>query len=230
VDVEALLRRALTERRKWLLEPEAKELCKLVGISTTRFRVAHTLEEALEAAEEVGYPVALKVVSPEILHKSDVGGVALNIDGPARLKEAYEGMMSRVREAVPHARVVGVLVEEMLRPTVEVIIGLVRDPQFGPAVMFGLGGIFVELYGDVSFRIAPLTKEDAREMISEVKAYKLLEGYRGSPRLDIDAVVELILKVSELGVKYSLIEQMDLNPVMVYEKGVVVADARIAID
>jgi len=228
-DLERLLDAALSEGRAWLLEPEAKQACRLMNIATARFKVAHSLDEALTAAEEIGYPVVLKVVSPDILHKSDVGGVVLDVKGPEALKASYNALLSRVKEAKPEAKIVGVLVEEMLRPSLEVAFGLVRDPQFGPAVMFGLGGIYVELYRDVTFRIAPISVEEAQEMIREVKVYRLLTGYRGMPKLDIEALVDIALKLSKLGVEHSKVRQVDLNPVMVYEKGAIVADARMQV-
>ncbi len=224
-----VLEAAAAEGRNWLLEPEAKQLCRLLGLSTPRFKVASSLDEAVEAAEELGYPVVLKVVSPDVVHKSEVGGVALGLEDRRSVEEAYVKLLRNVESRRPGAKVVGVLVEEMLKPGLEVAFGLIRDPQFGPVVMFGLGGAMLELYGDVSFKLAPLSVEDARELIAETKAGRLVEGFKGSPRRDLDALVDVALKLSRLGVEEELVEQVDLNPVVAYERGAVVADARVAV-
>ena len=187
------------------------------------------MEEAREAAEELGYPVVLKVVSPDVVHKSEAGGVALGLEDRRSIEEAYAKLLRNVESRRPGARIVGVLVEEMLKPGLEVAFGLIRDPQFGPVVMFGLGGAMLELYGDVAFKLAPLSVEDARGLIAETKAGKLVEGFKGAPRRDLDALVDVALKLSRLGVEEDLVEQVDLNPVVAYERGAVIADARIAV-
>jgi succinyl-CoA synthetase beta subunit len=224
-----LLEGALAEGRRWLLEPEAKELCRLIGLPTPRFKVASSLDEAVAAAEELGYPVALKVVSPDVVHKSEVGGVALNLSGRRSLEEAYLKVVGCLKAKLPKARLVGVLVEEMLKPGLEVALGLVRDAQFGPAVMFGLGGAMLELYKDVSFRLAPLSVDDARSLIADTKVGRLIEGFKGYPQRDVDALVEAILKLSRLGVEEELVEQVDLNPFILYERGAAAADAKVAV-
>ena len=220
----------LRSGRKFLLEPEAKSLCTYYGIDVPRFAIAKNLEEALRIANELGYPVVLKVVSPDIVHKSDVGGVILNISNDEELKEAYERLMNNVRRNAPNARILGVLVEEQLPEGTEVIVGVTKDPQFGHVIMFGLGGIFVEILNDVTFRVLPIDKEDALEMLHEIKGYPILEGYRGAKRADINAIVDIMLKVSKLVMENPSIKEMDLNPIRVYEKGAKVLDVRILLN
>jgi len=213
-----------------LLEPEAKQLCSQYGIPVTNYRVAGTRLEALKAAGEIGYPVVLKIVSPDVIHKSDVGGVFLNLRSPEEVGEAYDSLLERVRCSMPNARIQGVLVEEMAPPSVEVVVGAIRDSQFGPTLMFGLGGLFVEILKDTSFRLAPITEVEAMDMIREVKAYTILEGYRSQPRADLNAIKDVLMKVSKLIVEHQEIRELDLNPVVVYEKGAKVVDARIILE
>jgi acetyl-CoA synthetase (ADP-forming) len=229
-EAEEVFSRVLGEGRKFLLEPEAKLVCGLFGISVTRFRVAKTVEEAVGFAVELGFPVVLKVVSPDVLHKFDVGGVVLGVESEDGVRRAYNEILESVRRHKPGARVVGVLVQEMAPASTEVIVGAVKDPQFGPALMFGLGGVFVEILKDVSFRIAPVSEVEAREMIREVKAYPVLRGYRGMPAVDVDAIVSILLGVSRLVMEHSVVKELDLNPVMVYERGAKVVDARIILE
>lgn len=216
--------------RKFLLEPEAKAVCMEYGIPVTKFKVAKTVDEAVEFAEEIGYPVVLKIVSPDILHKFDVGGVVLNIKTSKDVRKAYIQILDNVKKKAPNAKIVGVLVQEMAPSSTEVIVGATKDPQFGPAVMFGLGGIFVEVLKDVTFRIAPLSEEEAKEMITEVKGYPLLTGYRGQPPADMDAIIKILLNTSKLVTEHLEIKELDLNPIMVYEKGAKTVDARIILE
>ena len=216
--------------RTYLLEPEAKMICMEYGIPVTRFRVAKTREEALRFAEEIGYPVVLKIVSPDVIHKFDVGGVILNLKSAKNVQDAYDKILTNVKKHRQDARIVGVFVQEMAPPSTEIIVGATKDPQFGPALMFGLGGIFVEVLKDVTFRIAPITELDAREMITEVKAYPILRGYRGQPPADIEAIVQILLNTSRLMMDYPEIKELDLNPIMVYEKGAKTVDARIILE
>jgi len=216
--------------RKHLLEMEAKSVCMEYGIPVTQFRLAKSEAEAVKFAEEMGYPVVLKIVSPDILHKSDVGGVMLNLKNAKEVKKAYKQIMENVKKHKKNAEILGVLVQEMAPPSTEVIVGAIKDPQFGHALMFGLGGVFVEVLKDVTFRIVPITEEEAREMISEVKAYPLLRGYRGTPPADIEAIVQILLKTSRLVSEHPEIMELDLNPIMVYEKGAKTVDARIILE
>jgi acetyl-CoA synthetase (ADP-forming) len=218
---------ATREGRTILLEPEAKTICMEYGIPVTKFKLATSEEEASEYAREIGFPVVLKIVSPDIIHKFDVGGVILNLKNRKQVREAYRKIISNVKRSKPDARIVGILVQEMAPPSTEVIVGMTKDPQFGPALMFGLGGIFVEVLKDVSFRVAPITERDAREMITEIKGYPLLKGYRGTPPADVDTLVQILLKTSKLVIEHPEVDQLDLNPIMVYEKGAKVVDARM---
>ncbi len=222
-----IIEKALSEGRKHLMEHEAKAICAHYGIPVTKIAVARDEEEAVAKAREIGYPVVLKIVSPDILHKTDVGGVVLDLKSDDEVRQAYRKIMENVRKHKPDARIVGVLVQEMAPQSTEVIVGGIRDPQFGPALMFGLGGIFVEVLKDVTFRIAPVSKEEAMEMIREIKAYPILEGYRGAPKADFETLTNIITAASRLMMENERIDQLDLNPIMVYEKGAKVVDARI---
>ena len=218
------------EGRNFLLEPEAKVVCMEYDIPVTAFRVAKTEEEALKFADDIGYPVVLKIISPDILHKFDVGGVIINLRNTDEVKDAYRKIIANVKKHKADADIVGIFVQEMAPKSTEVIIGATKDPQFGPALMFGLGGVFVEILEDVTFRIAPITKQDAREMITEVKAYPLLTGYRGQPPADIDTLISILLNTSKLVMDHQEIKELDLNPIMVYEKGAKTVDARIILE
>jgi len=226
----AIFKRAREEGRRHLLEPEAKTVCMEYGIPVPKFRVAGSAEDAVKYAEEIGYPVVLKVVSPDVIHKSDVGGVMLGLRSADEVRSAYEKLLGNVRSHKPNAEIVGVLVEEMAPKAVEVIVGAVKDPQFGPTLMFGLGGVFVEILKDVSFRVAPITEDDATEMITEIKAYPILQGYRGMPPADVDAIKQILLNTSRLVMEHQEIAELDLNPIMVYQKGAKAVDARIILE
>ena len=218
---------ARRQGRKFLLEPEAKTVCMKYGIPVTKFGVAKTVEEAVKLAEEIGYPVVLKVVSPDVIHKFDVGGVVLNLKSPEEVRKAFNQILENVRRHMPNAKVLGVTVQEMAPPSTEVIVGAIRDPQFGPVLMFGMGGIFVEVLKDVTFRIAPITEEEAKEMIAEIRAYPLLKGYRGMPPADKEAIAQILVNTSHLMMENPEISELDLNPIIVYENGAKTVDARI---
>lgn len=226
----SILLQASKEGRKHLLETEAKTVCMEYGIPVTKFELAKNEAEAVEFAEEIGYPVVLKIVSSDVIHKSDVGGVVINLKDARDVQNAYKQIMDNVKEHKPKAKIIGILVQEMAPSSTEVIVGATKDPQFGPAIMFGLGGIFVEVLKDVTFRIAPITEDEAREMITEVRAYPLLKGYRNMPPADIDAIVKILLNTSRLVTEHEEIKELDLNPIMVYEKGAKTVDARIILE
>jgi len=223
-----IVARALSEGRNKLREDEALELLRHYGIPTPDFALAHSEEEAVAAAEKIGYPVALKVVSPQIVHKTDVGGVVLNVTTPDGVREACRKIRA-ITKTVPYAEIEGVLVQKMVPKGVELIVGALYDEIFGHVILFGLGGIYTELYRDVSMRLAPLDEQDAWDMVKEVKAYKLLTGFRGTPPRDIPAVVDVIVKFSRLLEENPEITEADLNPVIALEegKGAYVVDARI---
>jgi len=226
----AVFNEARKEGRKYLLEPEAKTICMEYGIPVTRFKVAENETEAAQFAREIGFPIVLKIVSPDVIHKFDVGGVVLNLNSETEVRTAYNRILENVKKHKPNARILGLLVQEMAPQSTEVIVGATKDPQFGPALMFGLGGIFVEVLKDVTFRIAPISESDAKEMINEVKAYPILKGYRGQPPADVEAIVKILLNTSRLVMEHQEIKELDLNPIMVYEKGAKTVDARIIIE
>jgi len=218
------------EGRKALLETEAKAICIEYAIPVTTFKMAKSEEEAAEFAGQIGFPVVLKIVSPDILHKSDAGGVMVNLKNTAEVRSAYGKILENAKKYNSAAKIVGVLVQEMAPQSTEVIVGAIKDPQFGQTLMFGLGGIFVELLNDVTFRVAPITQEDAHEMVIKVKAYPLLKGYRNTPPADIDAIINVLLNTSKLVMDYPEIKELDLNPIMAYEKGAKTVDARIILE
>jgi len=225
-----ILSQARREGRKALLETEAKKICMEYSIPVTKFELAKNETEAVKDADEIGYPVVLKIVSPDIIHKSDVGGVVVDLKDEKGVQNAYNQILKNVKKHNAEARIIGMLVQEMAPPSTEVIVGAIKDPQFGPSVMFGLGGIFVEVLKDVTFRVAPITRDEACEMISEVKAYPLLKGYRNTPPVDIGAIAEILLNTSKLVMDHQEIKELDLNPIMVYEKGAKTVDARIILE
>jgi acetyl-CoA synthetase (ADP-forming) len=196
----------------------------------TKFKLAKNEAEAVKHADEIGYPIVMKIVSPDIIHKSDVGGVMVDLKNANAIRGAYRKIAENVKRHKPAARITGMLIQGMAPSSTEVIVGSIKDPQFGPAIMFGLGGIFVEVLKDVTFRIAPIDEDEAREMIAEVRAYPLLKGYRNTPPSDIDAIVKILLSTSRLIIEHQEIKELDLNPIMVYEKGAKTVDARIILE
>lgn len=221
---------ARKEQRTFLLETEAKTICSEYGIPVTKFMVAKTAEEAVKFAEKIGYPVVMKIVSPDVIHKFDVGGVMVNLKTSKEVEGAFKKILENVKKHMPKAKILGITVQEMAPESTEVIVGAIKDPQFGQTLMFGLGGIFVEILKDVTFRIAPVSEQEAKEMITEVKAYPLLQGYRGTPPADTDAIKKILLATSKLVMEHPEIKELDLNPVMVYEKGAKTVDARIILE
>jgi len=210
-----------------LTEIESKRILKDVGIDCTETRLARTRKEALALAEAIGYPVVLKISSADITHKSDAGGVKVNLKNKGDVEGAYDGILASAREKFPDAAVEGVSVQGMAKAGIEVIMGVTRDPKFGPVLMFGLGGILVEVLKDVSFRIAPLEKKDAADMIDEIKGRKLLEGFRGQDAADRSSLENMLLKLSAFADGKPEIAEIDMNPVFAYKDGAVVVDARI---
>ncbi len=212
---------------------DSKRIIREYGIPVTEMVLARNLEEAVQASKKLGFPLVMKISSPDVVHKTDIGGVILGISSLEELENAYKKIIENVRKKVPHARIEGVVLEEMVEKHYEVIVGGVRDPQFGPTIMFGMGGVFVEVFKDVAFGIAPLTKEEAMELIDSTKASKILRGYRGGFTGDIDALADVLVKTSKM--MWDLkeyIKEMDLNPVAVLEdkKGIKVLDARIVLE
>ena len=215
--------------RTLLTEVESKELLHAAGIRVTRAQLANKIAKAVELAEQIGYPVVLKVVSHNISHKSDSGGVELNLKNAAAVKAAYRRIRAAVKAAEPKAKIEGISVQPMAEPGTEVIIGLTTDAQFGPVMMFGLGGIMVEVLKDVAFRIVPLEPRDAKQIVREVKGYPVLEGVRGRPASDIAALEAMILQVSKFAEQHPEVAELDLNPVFAYPNGTIAVDARIVL-
>jgi acetate---CoA ligase (ADP-forming) len=223
--------RAKRQGRSLLLEPEAHDVLKAYGFPVLQYRFAKSEDEALQAAREIGYPVVLKIVSPDIAHKVDVGGVKLDIHSDAELRENYRQMLADVQKAKPDARIFGVFVQEFIKGGKETILGLKRDPLFGPLLMFGLGGIYVEALRDVTFRIAPIRELGVHRMIRQIRGFKILEGFRGEPPSDIDAIAECLARLSQLATQLEEIVELDINPLVVFERGrgARVVDARIVV-
>jgi len=223
MNISDFLRKKLELNQPVLTEFESKELLEEIGIEIPAQKLTTSKEETLSAANGIGFPLVLKLIAEDIVHKSDTGAVKLNIKNEDDVIKAFDDLMN-----IPTQKEKRISVQKMAKePITELIIGMTTDAQFGPALMFGIGGILVELLEDVSFRIAPITEYDAKEMIHEIKGFPILDGYRGKPKADINAIVNTLLKISELVTKYEEINEMDLNPVFIYEKGLVCVDARI---
>jgi len=214
--VEKIFAQVREQKRLNLSELEVYEILTSYGFRVVKSRLAKTADEAVTLAEELGYPVALKICSPEILHKTDVGGVRLNLENETQVRDAFEAMVLRSRRHFPEAEIYGCLVQQMLTAGKEIILGLHRDVQFGPLIMFGLGGIYVEILKDVSFRVAPISLDEAKEMIKEIKGYPLLQGIRGEKGVDIEAIASCVMKLSQLAVDFKEIMELDINPLIVY--------------
>jgi len=225
-----LLDLARIEGRTVLTEVESKELLKQAGIPVIETRLAKSKREAISISKELGFPVVLKVASPDIVHKSDSGGVRLGLANATQVGKAYGEIMSSMKQKFADAAIHGLAIQRMAPPGVEVIVGMSKDVQFGPVLMFGLGGILVEVLKDVSFRIVPITRRDAAEMIREIKGYPLLEGYRGQEPADISALEELIVKVSQFVEQHPEVKELDLNPIFAYRDSAVAVDARIILE
>jgi acetyltransferase len=217
--VSNYLAEALQQGRSELGEAESRPILAVYGVPQPRAEIAPTAGEAARLAAAMGFPVALKIVSPDIFHKSEVGGIALKLADEGAVRRAYDAMLANVRQRRPDAVIAGVLVAEMAPPGYELIVGMRRDRQFGPLLMVGLGGIYVELLKDVAFRVAPFDSAQARRMLGETQAGKLLSGLRGQPPADVDAVVDVILRVAKLALDYPQIQEIDVNPLMAYPAG-----------
>ena len=213
-----------------LNEVESKKLLEQAGIPVNDTRLARTKGDAVSLSREIGYPVALKIVSPDVVHKSDIGGVKVGLDNTAQVQKAYADIIANVKESLPDATIEGISVQKMSRPGVEIIIGVTEDAQFGPVVMFGLGGIWVEAIKDVVFRIVPVTTWDADEMVHEIKGFAVLKGYRGQEAVDIPFLAKLITRISEFIEKNPRVKELDINPLIAYGDGALVVDARIVMN
>ena len=212
-----------------LNEVESKRLLSEAGINTNATELAQSRDEAVRLARQIGHPVVLKIASPDVVHKSDAGGVKVGVSGDDAVATAYDEIVAAVAAAQPSARVDGVSVQAMAEPGVEVIIGVSRDPQFGPLLMFGLGGVLVEVLGDVAFRVAPLTERDASEMVREIKGFPILRGHRGSPPADLDAIERALLDLSRFVDARPDVSEVDLNPIIAHANGLTAVDARVVL-
>lgn len=223
MSVSDILKQKAEAGQNVLTEFESKELLKEIEIPIPEQKLTKEKNETIEAAENIGYPVVMKLMAEDIVHKSDTGAVKLDINNKEEVEKAYDELMK-----IPSKKEKQISVQRMAKePIAELIIGMTTDPQFGPALMFGIGGILVELLEDVSFRIAPITEYDAKEMIREIKGFPLLNGFRGKPKADIDAIVDTLMKISKFVMENEDVYEMDLNPVFIYEDGIVCVDARI---
>jgi acetyl coenzyme A synthetase (ADP forming)-like protein len=229
--VHDIFERVKEEKREHLRESEVYEVLNAYGFLQPRSLLARTSEEAVAAAKGIGYPVVMKIVSPQVIHKSDIGGVKININSKEEIENTFFDITTRVRNVIPTAHIHGVMIQEMISGGKEVIIGITRDTQFGHMIMFGLGGIYVEVLKDVSFRIVPLSKEDAYEMIRETKVFPLLRGVRGEAEADTEAIENSLLILSQMALDFPQIIEAEINPLLVKKRGegVVAIDARFTI-
>ncbi len=220
------------EGRDMVVDYEARGVLEAYGIPVPRAKVCATPAEAVKYAETISYPIVLKIASPDVLHKTEVGGVKVNIKTPEQLAEEFDKMVTTVSGHMPDARILGCLVQEMAPWGHEVLVGMNRDPQFGPLVTFGLGGTTVELFKDVTFRIPPYSRDEVWEMMDEVKSGALLKGYRGAPPADLNAVVDIVMRIGQLVMDFPEIVEMDINPLMVYDdgQGAIALDLRLILD
>jgi len=230
--VENIVERHLRQGVLDIGEAESKEILEAYGFVTPKGAIAATADQAANIAQQLGYPVVLKIWSPDILHKSDVGGVKVGLSGEQEVRDAFDLMIYRIPKKKPDAHILGVLVQEMCRKGKEVILGMHRDPHFGPLMMFGMGGIMVEVLKDVSFYLAPLTAQEAKQMLISTKTYKILQGVRGDEGVDIDRIAEGLQRLSQLVTEFPQIKEMDINPYVVGHEGTtpIAVDARISLE
>lgn len=215
--------------RRVLSVYESKKVLELEGFPINKFELASSKEEAIQIAQKMNFPLVAKIVSTQIVHKTDIAGVIVGLRDLDEVMEAYDQIIAAAHDKTKEAKIDGVLLEEMVKDGTEIIIGSTIDPVFGRIIMFGLGGVFVEVLEDVSFRLVPLTRYDAKEMIGEIKAAKVLDGFRGRPPADKEAIENLILKTAEFVIKYDKISEFDMNPVFALKKGATIVDARIVL-
>ncbi len=230
--VERIVDRHIRRNMREVGEMESKEILEAYGFVTPKGTIATTAEQAANIADQLGYPVVMKIWSPDIIHKSDVGGVRVGISSRREVMDAFDLMMYRIPQKQPDAAILGVLVQEMVKKGQEVILGMNRDPRFGPLMMFGMGGIFVEVLKDVAFYLAPLTNDEARQMLASTKTYQLLKGARGQEGVDLDGIAEALQRLSQLVTEFPQIQEMDINPFVVGPPGMtpIAVDARISVE
>ncbi|MFH1539824.1 MAG: acetate--CoA ligase family protein [bacterium] len=222
--MKEIIEKAIGNGRKALSEYESKKLLAAYGVPVTREELAASREEALEAASKIGYPVALKACSPEITHKTETGLIALNLKTEEEVGEAYDRIMKDTGKKID-----GVLIQEMIKGDRELMVGLIRDETFGPCVMFGLGGIFTEALEDVTFRVAPLEKRDAAEMIGEIRGSKILDAFRGGEPVDREILCEILINVGKIGLDFEQVKEIDINPLIIAGGRPVAVDALVVL-
>jgi len=228
--MHAIIEQARNEGRSILTEIESKELLGQSGINVNDTRLAISPAEAVSLGRQLGFPVVLKIASPDIIHKTDSGGIRLGLETPEQVEQAYNEITEAAGQKHPGARIHGVSVQKMAAPGVEVIIGMSKDPQFGPVLMFGLGGVWVEILEDISLRVIPVTRRDVREMIKEIKGYRMLTGYRGQPPVDEAKLEDMLLAVADFVTQSPIVKELDLNPVIAYNDGAIAVDARVLLE
>jgi len=224
-----IFKKVKRDKRKILFESEAREILGYYKIPVPKWNVVKKVANAVTFSKKIGFPVALKIVSREIIHKTDVGGVFLNLNSEKEVEQAFNQIIKNVKKHKPKARIDGILVQKMIKDGQEVIVGGKKDTQFDQVLMFGGGGVLVELIEDTSFRVIPVNKKDAEEMMQETKVYQILKGFRGK-KYDVNSVLNILLKTSKLLEQNPEISELDLNPVIVLPKNAFVVDARIAVE
>ncbi len=227
MEVEKILEKISASGRRVALPDEALDIVKMSGIDVPGHVLVKTPGEAVEVSKGIGFPLVMKIASSDAIHKSEAGGVVSGIRGVQEVEEGFNKIMGNLKRKMPDAQISGILLQKQIPEATHLIVGGLHDEQFGPAVMFGMGGVLVELLKDVSFRIAPVTEAEALEMIREIKAYPALSGYRGSKMVDIKQIVKTIIIISELISNISIIDEVELNPLLVYENKVMAVDARV---
>lgn len=229
MDCQEIINKCVADGDAVIPELEAQAICRKFNISCPPTVLVTNKAQCLSAAQEMGYPVVIKIFSRQIVHKSDVGGVITGVQDTEQLNMAFDQLMDNVKTHAPAAEVGGVIVQKQMPKGVEVVVGGLKNDQFGPVVMFGLGGVYVEVFKDVSFRLAPLDEEEAMRQVKETKVYKLLQGVRGEKPCDIDALCEVIVNTGRLLSSFSAIKELDFNPVFCYPDGCTVVDARLVL-
>ncbi len=217
--IHAIIEKAKSRTPPAILEPEGYEILSAYKVPTLPFVLVKDEEEAVRQVKELGYPCVLKIVSPDILHKTDIGGVMVDIETEGELRTKFNDLLENVKSKKPEARIEGVLIQPMASKGVETIIGIKRDPQFGALIMFGIGGIYVEVFKDVTFRICPIRELSAIHMVQQIKGYKILQGFRGKGPADINKIVESLQRLSQLAVDFPVFSEIDINPFLVFEQG-----------
>jgi acetyltransferase len=217
--VRQIIQGTLDQGRVTIGDAQARDILTAYGLAIPDSSLAETADDAVEVANKMGYPVVLKVASPDILHKTDVGGVKVDLQNATDVRDAFDLITYRAQRYLPEARLWGCLVQKMVPEGLEVLIGMNRDPQFGPLVTFGLGGIYVETLRDVAFRVAPFSRREASEMLREIRASALLDGVRRQPPVDKEMLVEALLRIAQLVMDFPEIEELDINPFVIYNEG-----------